>query len=394
MCRFMVYKGKDEILLSELILNPTHSILTQSFDSRLRLDRRRPHNGDGFGIGYYTSPTLGPDPCVFTSTIPAWNCINLSRLASKTTSSLIFAHVRATTEGNLSDSNCHPFIYKNLMFMHNGGIGCWRAIKRRLAMSLEEQWFTLVQGSTDSEWAFALFLDCLEKSGHHPDSLTPSTGPGQKGFGHSVLRKAILKTIEQINGFIKEVVGEEGLGTEDSRSLMNFAVTDGESVVCSRYVSSRTDEAASLFFSSGTSWRENTGRCAEGKGGKGCGAQSKEPGQKDYVMERRDKASDIVLVASEPLTFERDNWVTVPTNSTLTISNQTVMIHPIIDNFYSSNPAHTRSAGFAQAKGQTITGPDKRVLNANTGGSGSGRKGVGIEAGEVVSEAIRRLRVE
>ena len=38
------------------------------------------------------------------------------------------------------------------------------------------------------------------------------------------------------------------------------------------------------------------------------------------------------------------------------------MIHPIIDEFYSANPAHTRSAGFAQAKGQTITGPDKRVL--------------------------------
>jgi glutamine amidotransferase len=39
------------------------------------------------------------------------------------------------------------------------------------------------------------------------------------------------------------------------------------------------------------------------------------------------------------------------------------MIHPIIDDFYSHDPAHTRSAGFAQAKGQTITGPDKRVLS-------------------------------
>lgn len=29
-------------------------------------------------------------------------------------------------------------------------------------------------------------------------------------------------------------------------SLMNFCVTDGESVVVTRYVSSRTDEAASL----------------------------------------------------------------------------------------------------------------------------------------------------
>jgi glutamine amidotransferase len=258
-------------------------------------DRRRPHNGDGFGIGYYTSPSLGPEPCVFTSTIPAWNCINLTRIASKTTSSLIFAHVRATTEGNLSDSNCHPFTYKSLMFMHNGGIGAFKQIKRRLALSLNEQWFTFVQGSTDSEWAFALFLDCLDKSGHHPN-----VEPGEGGFGHAVLRKAVLQTIARINGFIKEAVGEDGVESEDSRSLLNFAVTDGESVVCTRYVSSKTDEAASLFFSSGTSWRESR----HGSGDKGT-ESPREPGQKDYVMERRDKGSDIVLVASEPLTFER-----------------------------------------------------------------------------------------
>jgi glutamine amidotransferase len=174
------------------------------------------------------------------------------------------------------------------MFMHNGGIGCFKQIKRRLAMSLNEQWFTLVQGSTDSEWAFATFLDCLDKTG-----VSPNSEPGQGGFGHTVLRKAMLETIARINGFIKEVVGEDGMGNEDSRSLLNFAVTDGESVVCSRYVSSQTDEAASLFFSSGTSWKELT-------------PEQKTSGEdRDYVMERRDKGSDIVLVASEPLTFER-----------------------------------------------------------------------------------------
>ncbi|KAF9736775.1 hypothetical protein PMIN06_003497 [Paraphaeosphaeria minitans] len=375
MCRFMVYKGKDEILLSELILNPTHSILTQSFDSRLRLDTRRPHNGDGFGIGYYTLPSLGPEPCVFTSTIPAWNCINLSRIASKTKSSLIFAHVRATTEGNLSDQNCHPFSYKRLMFMHNGGIGSFKRIKMKLAMSLNERWFTLVQGSTDSEWAFALLLDCLDKAGHDPDT--------DAGIGQSVLRRGILKTIERINALIKEAVGRDVVGEEDSRSLLNFAVTDGESVVCSRYVSSRTDEAASLFWSSGTSWKESSASTKP----------SAEPGQKDYVMERRDKGSDIVLVASEPLTFERDNWVTVPTNSTLTIHKQTVMIHPIIDDFYSPNPAHTRSAGFAQAKGQTITGPDKVVLQERVNGEGSGNGSPDPRSKEVIREAISRLTV-
>lgn len=203
--------------------------------------------------------------------------------------------MRATTEGNLSDSNCHPFSYKSIMFMHNGGIGAWRHIKRRLAMSLDEKWFNVVGGSTDSEWAFATFLDSLDRAGISPDK---DVEPGI-GFGHTVLRKALLKTIERINGFIKAVVGEQGVGEEDSRSLLNFAVTDGVSVVCSRYVSSRTDEAASLFFSSGTSWKELQSSDQASR------SSDDEERERDYVMERRDKGSDIVLVASEPLTFER-----------------------------------------------------------------------------------------
>lgn len=233
-------------------------------------------------MGYYTDPRLGPEPCIFTSTIPAWNCINLARIASKTTSSLIFAHVRATTEGSLAESNCHPFRHRTLMFMHNGNIGAWRAIKRKLADSIGDRWFLGVQGGTDSEWAFALFLDSLERMGFDPDADL-----GTAGFGHSVLRKAMLKTIERINGFISDISDEQRLSDRlDTRSLLNFAVTDGSSVVCTRYVSSRTDEAASLYFSSGTNWKEH-----EPKG--------------NYKMERRDKGADIVLVASEPLTFER-----------------------------------------------------------------------------------------
>jgi glutamine amidotransferase len=68
------------------------------------------------------------------------------------------------------------------------------------------------------------------------------------------------------------------------------------------------------------------------------------------------------------------------------------MIHPIIDEFYSPNPAHERSAGFAQAKGQTVTGKDKRVLTAESVGSEGEDGGKGKV--DVVDGAIRRLRVE
>ncbi|KAI6762916.1 hypothetical protein HG530_008896 [Fusarium avenaceum] len=333
MCRFLVYKGSDEILLSSLILDPTHSILKQSFDSRLRLDTRRgQNNADGFGIGFYTDPKLGAAPCLFTSTIPAWNCTNLQRIASKTASRLIFGHVRATTEGSLSEDNCHPFTHGSLMWMHNGGLGGWKHIKRRLGERLADKWYLGVKGGTDSEWAFALFLDTLERLGQDP-SACPETG-----FNPTILREAVKRTIAQINE-MTDAIPESVLQNEDvdTRSLLNFAVTDGHSVICTRYISSSKDEAASLYYSSGTQWTTRT----------------KAANDKQYQMERKDRGADIVLVASEPLTFERENWVNVPTNSILTIHRQTVMVHPIIDKYYERDPHHVRSSAFVQAKGLT-----------------------------------------
>lgn len=166
------------------------------------------------------------------------------------------------------------------MWMHNGGLGGWKHIKRRLGEKLADKWYLGVQGGTDSEWAFALFLNTLEQMGFDPSNPPPGS------FGPSVLRQAMLETIRQINALIAGIPEAVKLQENvDTRSLLNVAVTDGHSVICTRYVSSRTDEAASLYYSSGTAWDDKT------KG--------------NYRMDRRDKGADVVLVASEPLTFER-----------------------------------------------------------------------------------------
>jgi glutamine amidotransferase len=327
-----LFKGTHPLILSKLVTEPSHSILTQSYDSRLRLDKRRPVNGDGFGVGWYTDAHLGNTPCIFTSTLPAWNCINLERIAPKTCSRLIFAHVRATTEGSLAENNCHPFQHNTLMWMHNGNIGGWKYVKRPLADSLADKWYIGVNGGTDSEWAFALFLDTLEKEG-----VDPSSDP-RNGFGQKVLRCAMKKTIAKINAFVKAIPAHHKLADVETRSLLNFAVTDGHTVIVTRYVSSKTDAAASLYYSSGTDWVEG-----------------KTKGQ--FKMERRDKASDVVLVASEPLTFERHNWLSVPTNTILTICDQTVFVRPVKDEFYNPDPSAERSSNFAKAQGLVTQAP-------------------------------------
>ncbi len=284
---------------------------------------RRPINGDGFGVGYYPQnrddPELDSGPCVYCAITPAWNNQNLARLAEKTKSDLVFAHVRASTAGVLSETNCHPFVYHTLMFMHNGHVSGFNRIKKRLADYIREEYFLMVQGGTDSEWVFALFLNCLEDLGCNP------ADPKGK-YSHKNLRQALLSTIEKIKDWTKEVNGPDG-----EPSLLNIAITDGSSVVVSRYVTSRTEEAASLHFSSGTRFFEYSA------------------GQ--YRMERRDRGQNIIMVASEPLTFERSDWITIPTNTILSINGQTVLLHPILDEYHQLDPSYTRSSGFAESKG-------------------------------------------
>lgn len=172
------------------------------------------------------------------------------------------------------------------MWMHNGNIGGWKYVKRTLADSLADKWYLGVKGGTDSEWAFALFLDLLEKEG-----VDPSSEPGPEGFGQALLRRVMMKTIAKINEFIREIPKKHGyVSGVETRSLLNFAVSDGHTVVCTRYISSKTDEPASLYFSSGTKWKEG-----------------KDKGH--FKMERHDKGADIVLVASEPITFERREFL-------------------------------------------------------------------------------------
>lgn len=331
MCRFLIYKGKEPITLSHLLTRPQHSIINQSYDSRLRIDAQ-PVNGDGFGVGYYIDDDHS-SPCLYKAITPAWNNQNLQRISEKTSSKLIFAHVRASTYGVLSETNCHPFTFNNLMFMHNGGISNFPKIKRTLINFIDEDLFININGSTDSECCFALFLHCLRLNGFEPNS-------GEIVNIH-ILRKALTDSIQYIKDWVKEVSnGDNNSNNNNDPSLLNFAVTDGVNIVVSRYVNSKTDEAASLYFSTGSNFVEYS------------------PGR--YKMERMNKSQNLVMIASEPLTFERNDWISVPTNSTVSISNLNILLHPIEDEYYSTNTI--RSNEFASSKGMLGSYPTSKDL--------------------------------
>jgi glutamine amidotransferase len=286
MCRFICYRG-PEILLADLLYRPTHSLIRQSFKAK---ERSEPLNGDGFGVGWY-SPEINSTPCVFASVTPAWSNQNLRRLSEHLKSSCFFAHVRAASPGMpVSEANCHPFQCGRFLWMHNGVMTDFCRIKRRLRASLPDYLYHGIEGTTDSEHAFAVFLHLLGET----DRICSTKEIG----------RALVKTIAQLERWSAEA-GSSG------PSYYNFAVTDGASVAAVRYVSDATIEPASLYYSTGGKYEcSGDGVCKFCEG---------------PACERT------VIIASERLTTDPKDWVRVPPNHLLTITPDLTVNVELID---------------------------------------------------------------
>ncbi len=161
MCRLLGYLGSP-ILLDTLVNKPEHSLIVQSYQPREMTAGLL--NADGFGIGWY-HPMRETEPFVYKQTMTIWNDVNLEQLSRYIESGCIVANVRSATPGQSVDlSNCHPFKYENLLFTHNGYIENFRkSLYKPIRSRLNDEAYLNIQGSTDSEHIFALFLTEWQK---------------------------------------------------------------------------------------------------------------------------------------------------------------------------------------------------------------------------------------
>lgn len=151
MCRIAAYIG-PKIPLENIITAPQHSLLFQSRDAQ---ESKVNMNGDGFGIAWYGHQ---PEPGLYRECLPAWSDENLISLCRLVQSPLFIAHVRASTTGATMRPNCHPFVYQNWSFAHNGQIGGFELMQRSLEQLLGDNLYQARKGSTDSELLFLLLL--------------------------------------------------------------------------------------------------------------------------------------------------------------------------------------------------------------------------------------------
>jgi predicted glutamine amidotransferase len=212
MCRWLAYTGSP-VLLNDVLYTPVHSLIDQSLHSRLGAETT---NGDGFGIGWYGT---GPVPGIFRSIEPAWNDDNLRELAGHVRSPLFFAHIRAAIGSAVQQTNCHPFRHGRWLWMHNGFVGDFAAVKRDLVLAVDESLFPEIKGQADTEVLFYLALTF----GLQDDP------PG-----------AVARTI----GFVEERGHAHGVTYPFQGTI---ATTDGESLWAFRY--SSEGKSRSLFVS-------------------------------------------------------------------------------------------------------------------------------------------------
>lgn len=271
MCRFVAYLGKP-IYADELITKPKNSLMKQSYHA---LEAEITVNGDGFGLGWYNHARRD-EPALYRSIRPAWNDENLSYNAPMIYTNCLLAHIRAATQGGVSIQNSHPFQYKQYLMMQNGGIHEFKKIKRKMINLLDEEVFNWIDGQTDTQYTFALFITLAERR---------RKDQGKLNFEE--LHDCLNETFAIIEGLKKEV----GL---DTPSLYNLVLTDGKAMIATRYSTRPEIETRSLHLAMNA-------QCYISEDG-------------NLTLKDTGKKKEGVLISSEMLTENKELWTVVPEN--------------------------------------------------------------------------------
>ncbi|HTX95586.1 MAG TPA: class II glutamine amidotransferase [Mycobacterium sp.] len=162
-------------------------------------------NGDGTGLGWYEHRA---EPALFRRITPAWGDENLLELATEIRTRLFLAHVRAGTGTAVQQSNCHPFRYRNWLFVHNGHVGGYKKLRRDLLLAVRPDLFVNIAGTTDSELLFYL----------------------ARTFG---LTDDPIAGLARMAGFVEATAAAAGL--EEAALQMTVGVSDGVRLYAVRY---------------------------------------------------------------------------------------------------------------------------------------------------------------
>jgi glutamine amidotransferase len=291
-CRVLAYLG-EPLSLGHVMFDTDSSLVRQSYSPRMMETFL---NLAGFGMVAWDPRSIrAQDPFTYrVTTLPAFDQ-NLRNLGTKLAPTCFIAHVRGVTYGPhemVSATNLHPFRFRDagVSLAHNGHLREFAQMRYDLVRHIRPDLAQQIQGSTDSEWIYALVLSQLEDPLGTPDA--------QELAEATIGALALLRDIRARHEI-------------DTSSPVNLFLATGDALVATRFsfdygwypdgdVLLETDlPYVSLWYTLGGAYVEADGRSA---------------------MSPSDVPRSF-LIASEPLTVDTSTWLEVPEYSLITASS-------------------------------------------------------------------------
>jgi glutamine amidotransferase len=289
MCRILAYLG-EPLPVRNLLFDADNSLVRQSYSPRMM---KGVLNLGGFGMTAWDPTSLRPeDPFTYrATTLPTFDR-NLRFMAFKLAPTCVLAHVRGVSysgEGIVADTNLHPFHFMGtrVVLAHNGHLREFQRMRYALIEHVKPALAQRIEGTTDSEWIYALILSQLDDPFGLPETRE--------------LADAIAKAFRILRG----VRAAHGI---DTSSPANVFVSTGHAVVATRFSFDygwypaedsmlETDlPFVSLWYTTGGEYTER---------------------DSDWQMTASDPPRSMII-ASEPLTADSSTWLEVPEYSMVT----------------------------------------------------------------------------
>ncbi len=168
---------------------------------------------DAYGFGYYK----GNDVLLGKRPNGAPTALTPTQLAGNVDSEALLLHARTATVGVPKDENTHPFRWRRWLFAHDGTLEGFRELRPRLLEALPDHLRRSVEGDTDSEHAFMLFLKHMRETGHLEDPDVEAASVG----------RALALAVRDLEAWSREAGATRP-------STLNLVATNGRSLAAVR----------------------------------------------------------------------------------------------------------------------------------------------------------------
>ncbi len=285
----LAYLG-EPLPVRNLLFDPDQGLVAQSYNPKMMNTFL---NLGGFGMQAWDPASLRPDePFTYrATTLPSFDR-NLRSLSGKLAPSCLVAHVRGVTYGEeavVADTNLHPFRFPGarVVLAHNGHLRRFGHMRYALIEHVRPDLAEYIEGTTDSEWIYALVLSQLDDPWGMPEA--------------SELAEATAAALR----ILRKVRADHGI---DTSSPVNLCLSTGRAVVATRFSFDYgwyppEDEYLEVDLPFVSLWYALGGAYVETDAG--------------WEMTTAE-APRSLIIASEPLTSDHSSWLEVPEYSMLT----------------------------------------------------------------------------